>query len=147
MKPQYVGGAGRKMPMRDVAKSHTDNLRNMQCLSLSRQAIVSEGRTQATYTSHLGRAPGQSDKPIPQETRSRGCPRAQRQFSPFALLPFWQRAAAQKKPKPSILKTQLFRPSRLTPANTNKTSGRACGASCAMPALFLSRTKALGGAA
>lgn len=147
MKPQYVGGDGRNMPMRDVAKPHTDNLRNMQCLSFARQAIVAEGRTQAADTSHLGCDAGQSAPHSPQKTRSRGCPRAPKPFLHFALLPSWQLAVAQRKPKPCILKTQQFRPSRLTPANTSKTFGRVAGAICAVPALFLSGTHGIGGAA
>jgi hypothetical protein len=151
MKPQDLAMVGQSAPMPDVDKQHMPGMINTQCLSNARHAIVMAGRTQAADTLHLGRVPGQSDTPTQQETRSRGCPRAQKPFLPFARLPSWQ-PAAQKKPKQSISKIRLFRQSRLTPANTSKIWGRAQGAYRAMPALFLippvfSHTAMVGGAA
>lgn len=136
MKPQHLVAVRGNSQMRDVGKPHAANLHNSLCHSHMRQAIVLQGRTQAADTLHLGRVPGQSVKPTQHKTRSRGCPRAQKPFLPFALLPSWQLAAANPSLKPSISKIRPFRPSRPTPANTSKTSGRAQGAFCAMPALF-----------
>jgi hypothetical protein len=50
----------------------------------------------------------------------------------------------------SKTRRHLFLQNRFTPVNTSKTTGRASGASCAMPALFLcpvSRLVVAGGAA
>jgi hypothetical protein len=147
MRTPYMGIVGGNMPVVDVTAPQGRNLHNMLCLLVSGRGIVSLGRTQAADISHLGRLAGQSGKPIPQETRRRGCPRARKQFLPFALLPFWQLAAAPSRPKLSISKTQLFRLSQFTPANTSKTAGRVLGALRALPALFLFCTPVIGGAA
>jgi len=137
MQPQDMVFGTQVSPTHDVAKPQDFNLNILQCLSPMRQGIVSKGRTQAVDTSHLGRLPGQSGRSTQQEPRSRGCPRAQRPFLPFARLPSWQLAAAAKRPKLSTSKTPQFRKSRLTLANTSKNGGRAGGASRVIPALFL----------
>ena len=146
MKPQYRVVGGGISPSNDVAVPQADNLHTILCSSPLRQAIVTEGRTQAAVPSHLGRMPGQSDRPTQQEPRSRGCPRAQKQFLPFAQLPSWQPAAAKKQLKRLILKTLQCPKSLFTPVNTSKTLGRADGAFCAAPALFLPSLRT-GGAA
>lgn len=140
MEPLNMVAAGENLPLRDVGKPQHAILCKDLCLSDLGQAIVSEGRTQAADTLHWGRFAEQSVRPTPQKTRRRGCPRAQKQFLPFALLPSWQLAGQSRlKPKQFTLKT-LFRKSLSTPANTSNLWGRAGGAFGAMPALFLSRT-------
>lgn len=139
MKPLYMVATGKNSPLRDVGKPQGVFLCKDLCLSYRGQAIVSEGRTQAADTLHWGRFAEQSAESTPQKTRSRGCPRAQKQLSPFALLPLWQLAAAQSRLKLFTLK-KLFRKSQSTPANTSNIWGRAGGALGAMPALFLSGT-------
>lgn len=134
----YIGIIGQNMPLRDVGKPQAAILFKHWCLSVLGHAIVSKGRTQAADTLHWGRLSEQSVRPAPQKTRSRGCPRAPKQFLPFAQLPSWQLAAAQKKQKQCMLK-KLFRKSRSTPVNTSNIWGRAGGAFGAMPALFLFR--------
>lgn len=139
MKAQYMVVVGKNLPLRDVGKPQSAVLLKDLCLSLCGKAIVSEGRTQAADTLHWGRLAEQSVRPTPQKTRRRGCPRAQKQLSPFAQLPLWLHAAARKRLKQFTLK-KLFPKSQSTPANTSNIWGRAVGAFGAMPALFLSRT-------
>lgn len=145
MQTQDIAGWGGFAQSRDVGKPQPANLHNLWCLSQGRQVIVSSGRTQAADTSHLGRRAEQSAKPTPQETRSRGCRRARKQFSHFARLSIWQ-PAVQKSRKPSILKTRpRSQPNRPTQANTSNSEGRAFGAARATLALFLTNAH-LGGA-
>lgn len=138
MEALYIVDIGENTPLRDVGKPQAADLCKDLCLSQLGQAIVSKGRTQAADTLHWGRLAEQSVRPTPQKTRSRGCPRAQKQLSPFAQLPLSQ-LAPQKSQKPSTLK-RLFRKSRFILANTSNIWGRASGAFGAMPALFLLRT-------
>ena len=136
MNTLYLGAMGDYLPFRDVGKPQAAVLLKDQCLLDSGQAIVSEGRTQAVDTLHWGRIAEQSVRPAPQKTRSRGCPRAQKQLSHFARLPLWLHAL-RKSQKLFMLKN-LFRKSLSIPANTSNIGGRAFGAFCAVPALFLS---------
>lgn len=150
MSTQYMGVMGVNMLSRDVGKPHAANLNKDLCLSLLGQAIVPKGRTQAADTSHWGRVAEQPVPPSPRKTRSRGCPRAQKQFWHSAHLPSWQ-PARQKSLRQFTLK-KLFRKSRFILASTSNIWGRAQGAFCAMPALLLSARPAastgwVGGAA
>ena len=146
MIPLNLGIASHSSLLRDVAKPQIATINNSQCSLHFGPAMVSKGRTQAVYTSHLGSVAGQSAVALPQKTRSRGCRRAQNQFWHSALLLSLQLAARKKNPKSSILKT-WFPKSRSTPANTSNIRGRAFGALGAMPALFLSAPIRIGGAA
>ena len=101
------------------------------CQSRYLSPIVKVGRTQAACTSNRGSASCETL----QKNRSRGC-RAPRSFCRFALLPSWPLAPAQKK-KLFTLMSRPSRSSRPSTTNTNKSKGRAAGAPCVRPALFL----------
>jgi len=127
---------GDYLPFRDVGKPQAAVLLKDQCLLDFGQAIVSKGRTQAADTLHWGRIAEQSVRPAPQKTRSRGCPRAQKQLSPFAQLPLWLHALPKSLKRFTLKKP--FRKSQSTPASTSNLWGRTLGAICAVSALFLS---------
>lgn len=145
MNTLYMGIQVQNMQLRDVGKPQAATLNKRLCLSPLRQAIVSAGRTQATDTLHWGRGTEHSVRPAPQKTRSRGCPRALKQFLRFAPLRSLQ--LAQKKSLKLCMLKKLSRKSLFTPANTSNLWGRAHGAFCAMPALFLLAPVQIGGAA
>lgn len=126
MTTQNVAPAGWFSPGHDVVRSQPGFLDNLQCLSIRRQGIVSRDRTQAVLTSGRGRNTELSVLPTLQETRSRGCQRAPRQFLPFAQLPSWPHVHQSKK-KLSTWKSQS-RLSQSTRANTSNSWGQAVAA-------------------
>lgn len=109
----------------DVAESQPTILANSPCQTRRQSATVSSGRTQAAFASDEGYAIGTSVAPF-QEYRSRGCRRARKLSWPCAWLPSWQHVAVPSSLK-SFTWTNRFRSSQATPANTNKSVGRAFG--------------------
>ena len=139
MKAQNLAQSARLQPMADVALPQLMSFGEFSCQFRSLSVTVHVGRTQAAFPSQKGAA--QSTPPA--NKWSRGC-RALR-------LPFWHCAwllswpLAPRKPKTWFtLTNRLSPPSRLTPANTSKTNGRAHVGLTARPALFLSVAKAYG---
>ena len=116
----------------DVAESQATLLANSPCQRLRQCAKVTQGRTQAAFASHEGCAIGHSGAPF-QEYRSRGCRRARKLSWRCAWLPLWQPAPAPSSLK-SFMWTNRFRSSQHTPANTNKSVGRAAGSDPKQPA-------------
>lgn len=116
----------------DAALPQAEALSEFSCQFGTLSAIVHAGRTQAACTSRRG----SECFPTLQEHRRRVC-RAPRSFYRSAWLHSLQPAAALMK-KLSMWTSPPSRLSRPTPANTNKTIGRAKGAFGARPALILS---------
>ena len=132
MRPLYLVVYPLVMSAVDAALPQDGSLVKKSCQFGHLSAIVHAGRTQAACTSRRGFAGCETL----QEHRSQKC-RAPRFSCRFALSPLWQLAQPRKK-KSSTSKIRPSRLNRPTPANTNKTFGRAFGALLPRPALILS---------
>ena len=115
----------------DVAESQAPNLAQTPCQTWRQSATVAAGRSQAAFASDERCAIGYPDATF-QEYRRRGCRRARKLSWRCVLWPLLLPA------RPSNLKsfmwTSQFRLSLSTPANTNKSVGRAAKGFLARPA-------------
>lgn len=137
MKAQNLALQATLRPMADVAMPQLRAFGEFPCQFRSLSATVHVGRTQAAFPSQKGAA--QSTPPA--NKWSRGCRALKLPFWHCAWLPSWP--LAPRKPKTWFTSTSRpSRPSRLTPASTSKTKGRALLGLTARPALFLSVAKA-----
>lgn len=133
MKAQNLAAQAALQPMADVALPQLWAFGDFSCQFRSLSATVHAGRTQAAFPSQEGAA--QSTPPA--NKWSRGCRALKSPFWHCAWSLSWP--LVPRKPKKwSMLTSRPSRPSRLTPANTSKTKGRALLGLTARPALFLS---------
>lgn len=137
MKAQNLAAEAALQPMADVALPQLGAFDQFACQFRSLSASVHVDRTQAVFPSQKGAA--QSTPPV--QKWSRGCRALKLPYWRFAWPLSWQ--VALRKPKTWFtLTNRLSPPSRLTPANTSKTKGRAHVGLTARPALFLSVARA-----